>query len=303
MHHFCFNDCIPTSASDHYLSQCLEQVLIEYNEVKKTFPVVVDGIITSNSISDYIINQTDCTLADCVALIDNRDLRSLAYRVFSKYPIEEYFTEINEDDLLSKDYSITISGTTHSAINPVIVSNCNGILFTLGLHDDLRKDILTLNSNTKETVDVNNLYGLIDNTNYIKNFIKEQLIAKLGNFDKLLELIGPNTYSSRFASGFEDASLEIQNSIIKHIQDAIDRKGSSFFYSDGNLIKDVTPAKYDYKVFELRLFSPVAYRIYFYEGANKIYMALIEKKPPPKKQDIHITAAASTIKQMVLMGL
>ncbi len=303
MYHFCFNDCIPNSASEHYLSQSLEQTLNEYSNVKKTYPTAVDGIITSISISNFKLNQKDCTLADCVALMSNKDLRTFAYRVFSKYPIEKYYAEINEDDLLAMDYSITVSGITHSAINPVIVSGNNGILFTLGLHDDLRKDILTLTSNSTAAVDVNNLFGLKINTNYIKFFIKNELAAKLGNFDKLLELLGTNTYSSRFASGFEDASLQTQISILKHIQDAIDRKGHSKLFADGDLIKDVTPEKFDFQVFELRLFSPVAYRVYFYETSDKIYLALIEKKPAPKKQSIHITAAASTIKQMILMGL
>lgn len=303
MYHFCFNDCIPNTASKLSLTQCLEQTLTEYNDVKKTHPTEVDGIITCNSILKFNLNQENCSLADCVALINNKDLRTLAYRVFSKYPIEEYYSEINDDDLLAKEYAITISGTNHTAINPVIVSRNNGVLFTLGLHNDLRKNVLTVFSNTTSTIDVNNLYGLEVNTAYIKNLIKQSISDKLENFDKLLELIGANTCSSRFVSGFKDASSQVQVSVLTHIQAAIDRNGSSNFFPDGGLIKDVTPARFDYRVFELRIFSPVAYRVYFYETTDKVYLALIEKKPAEKKQSTHITAAASSIEQMILMDL
>lgn len=298
---FFFNDCIPNTYDKFSLTQCLEQTLREYNDIKKSYPTEVDGIITSNSILNFILNKENHSLADCIASMDNKDLRTLAYRIFLKYPIEKYSSEINEDELLTKEYSIRVSGTTHTAINPVIVSINNGILFTLGLHNDLRKDILTISSNTTATVDVNNLFGLEINTTYIKKIVKQSLTDKLGNFDKFLDLIGANTYSSRFASGFENTTLQVQASILEHVKAAINRNGSSIFFADGSLIKDVTPENFDFRIFELRIFSPVAYRVYFYEAVDKIYLALIEKKPANKKQSIHIAAAASTIKQMVLL--
>jgi hypothetical protein len=301
MFDFFFNDCIPNNYSKLSLTQCLEQTLSEYNDIKKSYPTEVDGIITSTSILNFIVNQENYSLADCIASMSNKDLRTLAYRIFLKYPIEKYSSKINEDELLAKEYSITVSGTIHTAINPVIVSFNNGVLFTLGLHNDLRKDILTISSNTTATVNVNNLFGLEINTTYIKNLVKQSLTKKLGNFDKFLDLIGANTYSSRFASGFEDASSQVQVSILEHVEAAINRNGSSKFFADGTLIKDVTPEKFDFRVLELRIFSPVAYRIYFYEAADKTYLALIEKKPADKKQSIHITASASTIKQMILL--
>ena len=38
MYQFCFNDCIPNTANEHSLTQCLVDTLKEYNEVKKEYP-------------------------------------------------------------------------------------------------------------------------------------------------------------------------------------------------------------------------------------------------------------------------
>lgn len=301
MHQFCFNDCIPDTSNNVFLTECLQQTILEYNKVKIVFPDNVDGIIISKSISDYFLNTNNFSLAACIALIKDRDTRTSAFRIFTKYPIEKYFSEINEDDLLMKEYTINVAGTNHSAINPVIVSENNGILFTLALHGDLEKNVLSISSNTIATIEVNNLFGTDENTTFIKDLIHQLNASTLDNFEMLLELVGKNSCSTRFAKGFHEASYNVQISIIEHFKEAINRNGISKLFSDGSLIKDVTPEKFAYKVFELRIFNPVAFRVYFYETPTKTYLALIEKKPPPKKQDIHISAATSIIKQMIFM--
>lgn len=301
MHQFCFNDCIPYTSNDLLLTECLQKTLTEYKEVKKSFPDNVDGIISSKSVSDIFLNANNFSLGACIASVRDKDLRTFAYHIFTKYPIEEYYTEVNVDDLLEKEYSINVAGTNHSAINPVIVSGNNGVLFTLGLHDDLKKNVLSISSNTNITVNVNNLFGTDENTTFIKSFIHQLIVDKLGNFEKLLELVGENSCSSRFIKGFHEEPYHIQVSIIEHIKEAIARNGKSKFFADGRLIKDVTPDKFDHRIFELRIFTPVAFRVYFYETTAKIYLALIERKPPPKKQDNHIMAATSIIKQMIYL--
>jgi putative component of toxin-antitoxin plasmid stabilization module len=69
------------------------------------------------------------------------------------------------------------------------------------------------------------------------------------------------------------------------------------------LIKDVTPKKEkDIRVLELRVFDPVAYRVYFYEAPDTVYFGLVEKKPSEKVQNNQINTATSIIKQLVEQG-
>lgn len=302
MYQFCFNDCIPNTASEHSLIQCLVETLKEYNDVKKEYPEEVDGIVTSVSINDFILNaQLNYNLATCVSAMPDKDLRTLAYRIFTKHPIEKHYAEINEEDLLQNDYKLNIDGTNHTAINPVIVSVNNGVLFTLGLHQDLRNDVLKIISNTEATVDVNNLFGLAENTTYIKEIIKQSTIDKLENFEKLLVIIGNNTFSPRFKKSFDGLSVQVQESILEHFEAAKARNGVTPFYADNDLIKDVSQEGIAFRVFELRIFKPVPFRVYFYEGQTRTYLAMVEKKPADKKQDNHIDAATSIISQMRLM--
>lgn len=302
MYQFCFNDCIPNTASEHSLTQCLVDTLKEYNDVKKEYPDEVDGIVTSVSINDFILNaQLNYNLATCVSAMPDKDLRTLAYRIFTKHPIEKHYAEINEEDLLQNDYQLNIDGTNHTAINPVIVSVNNGVLFTLGLHQDLRKDVLNIISNTEATVDVNNLFGLAENTTYIKEIIKQSTIDKLENFEKLLAIVGNNTYSPRFKKSFDGLSSQVQESILEHFEAAKARNGITPFFADNDLVKDVSEQGIAFRVFELRIFKPVPFRVYFYEGQTRTYLAMVEKKPADKKQDNHIDAATSIISQMRLM--
>jgi hypothetical protein len=299
MYKFCFNDCIPKSNNKFSLTVCLEHTLREYNDVKTYYPDDVDGIITSTPISHLFLNEERFSLEHCVASIADKDLRTFAFRILSKHPIEKYFEEVDEDNLLQNGYTITIAGASHTAINPVIVSRNDGVLFTLGLHDDLRKNVLRITSNTTAIIDVHNLFGRDVNTTYIKDLIRKSITIKLCTFEQLLELIGAHSFSPRFVKGFKGSPAQVQISILQHFKIAIDRHGATKLYADGELIKDVTPKKFPHRVFELRIFRPVAYRVYFYEATKKTYLALIEKKPPQMKQDNHINAAASIIKQLI----
>ena len=302
MYRFCFNDCIPNAASQHSLTQCLVETLTEYVEVKKDYPEEVDGIVTTVSINDFLLNrQLNYNLASCVSGMPDKDLRTMAYRIFTKHPIEKYFAEIDEEDLLHKDYTIKIAGTNHTAINPVIVSVNNGVLFTLGLHQDLRKNILEVSSNANATVNINNLFGHAVNTTYIKELIKQSLTDKLGNFEKLLAIIGNCSYSSRFRRSFDGLPLQVQLSVIEHFRAARLRKGVTPFFSDNNLVKDVSKEGMTFRVFELRIFKPVSFRVYFCEGNTRTYLAIVEKKPAERKQDNHINAAISIISQLLSM--
>ncbi len=296
MYNFCFNDCIPKDVGKKEVAKALSDTLKEYDKIKSGFTTEVEGIYTSQQPSKIMLGSS--ALIDCITQLEH-DQQTIAFDAFTKHPIDK-FLESDDDDLLKNEYVIQVGGISYDAMSAKVAADNEGILFSLGLHNDLKKDFIDIISNSNETIRINNLFGETKNTNYIINLIKQAILAKLGNFEKLLELLGNNVYSDRFERSFKKASKPIQDSVIEHFQRAIDRKGTSRFYPDGNLIKDVTPSKSKHSVCELRIFSPIAYRVYFHEGTDKIYLALMEKKPPTNTQNAHIKRAAEIIRELIV---
>ncbi len=296
---FYSNDCLPRNTDSHLLVTCLQTTLNEYNEVKKDFPNEVDGVITEKEPHNTILNEAGYTLGQCINDLEPKS-RRLAYSIFNKYPIENIFSIVDDLKLLEEDYSLTIGADKLSAINLVIANENEGVLFTLSVHNNLKQNQLVI-SGTTESIQIINLFGHTPNTDFIKNEIGTNVQSKLGNFERLLAIIGNNDHSDRFKKGFNNATKTVQESIIEHFKVAKDRKGATDFYADDELIKDVTPEKeLKIKVYELRIFSPVGYRVYFYETEKKVYLAIIEKKPPKKVQTTHITSSKDIIKELII---
>jgi len=299
MYKFCFNDCIPKNAVKYDLVACLSNTLREYNSVLKKFPKDIEGIITANETNSILLNNDNFTLFDCISKLDHSTKR-IAFNAFRKYPIEHNYENIDVDLLLAGEYVLHINNIKHNAINAKIVSINNGVLFSLGLHNDLRRNTLNIYDNQNDITIVNNLFGELANTEFIIQKINQSIVDKLGNYKKLLTLLDTCLVSDRFKNGFEGISAIMQVAIIDHFQSAIKRMGKTRFYPDGDLIKNVTPEKeLSINLFELRLFKPVAYRIYFYEEGSKVYLASVERKPASKVQDNDIKSAISTIKQLM----
>jgi hypothetical protein len=299
MNFFYLNDCIPKKATSHVLVACLQNTLSEYNDVKLKYPNEVDGVITEKEPHTTILNDEGYTLAQCINDLDSKSKR-LAYSVLNKYPIENIFPIEDDLALLEKDYSLTIGEEKHSAINLALTNQNDGILFTLSVHDDLKKNHLNLIGNT-DSIEVSNLFGEKNNTEFINGEIESTIQSKLGNFEKLLAIIGDNAHSDRFKKGFDHATKNVQESIIEHFTIAKDRKGATNFFSDEYLIKDVTPSgEVKVKVYELRIFDPVAYRVYFHETEKKVYLAIVEKKPPKKVQSSHISSSKDIINELII---
>jgi len=300
MFQFCFNDCIPNDGTNHDLILFLGNTLKKYNKVGTKFPLDIDGVVTHKEPNSIILNQNNVSLADCIIKLD-RSLIRIGFSVFfKKYPIENNF--LVSDAAINSDHYIQINGVNHNAFHPKIVADNGGILFSLALHNDIKQNTLNITDGSNNVDTVNNLYGDALNTGYICDLIQNANNAKLGNYEKLLAIIGNNVVGDRFKKGFQQASKKVQDAIISHFQAAIDRKGMTKFCSDGSLIKDVTPEKeIAIKVCELRIFDPVAYRVYFFENGDKVYLALAEQKPAVRVQDNQIKNACSIIKQLLLL--
>lgn len=222
---FFFNDCIPLTYNNHAILSCLQDSLLHYNELKKKYPDSIDGIVTYKEFNSQIISNQNITIAESIRQLEN-SLRTIAYSLFIKYPIEDYFTLINEN-IITTDHSIEIDGNSFNAFNLKLVADNTGVLFTLGLNNTLRVNQLLINSSDGTQTPVNNLYGEKSNTDYLDALFKVDVDAKLNHFDKLIAIIGTNTFSSKFESTFRKSSKIIQETIIEHFSELYELRNTT----------------------------------------------------------------------------
>ncbi len=293
MIYFYFNDCIYSNLDKYIILDMLKNTLLEYKNVKEKVKENIDGIVTNNEPSKIILNNSNFTLKDCITSLPDRDLRNNAFSLFRKYHYDNFFAF----DFELKNYTIEINNSISDALFIAITDINNGILFTIPTFTCLKQNILEINADNYDILKVFNLYGNKENTEFIINLISKQILESLPNFEKFISTIGDCKYSDKFEKSFKELPLNMQETLILSFQKAIDRKGNTKFYADEDLIKDVTPSSSKYKTYELRIFNPMALRIYFNESSNFTFLASIEKKPNPKVQDNDIVTANKIIKQ------
>lgn len=97
---------------------------------------------------------------------------------------------------------------------------------------------------------------------------------------------------------FKNLDESAQISIIDEFKKAKNRGLATPFYPDTKIIKDVSPDNYILKVMELRVYTPIALRIYFNESKGMVFLASIEQKSNPNQND-DIKAAHKTLQTML----
>ncbi|MBR2649815.1 MAG: hypothetical protein IKD55_13295 [Sediminibacterium sp.] len=301
MFHFCFNDSIPKDGTNDGLVKHLSVTLIHYDKIKRRFPTSVNGIITDRLPEKVYLNTSEFSLSDCIEHLD-RELKIIACANFGKYPVDDYYNQFDIDSLLANEYTITVNKIEHDATNAKIVQENGGILFTLPIHKELENNTLVISGKEKQTCDAINQYGSDTNTNFISDYIQDDIVKRAAGFDKLIAFVGACKYDARFKSDFDNLTFATQKKLLSHVHQSIERKAETRFYPDDKKIKDVTPHnEKSIKVFELRVFEPVAVRMYFYETPKKIYFGCINGKPKKKVQDNDILNAASIIKELIIL--
>lgn len=303
MFQFCFNDSIPKSGTNDELVKHLSITLEHFDSIKKKFPTEVVGIITDRLPEKVILNNSNFSLTECIQYLE-RELKKIAYSNFGKYPVDEFYNPGDIDNLLASEFTILINMVKNDATNAKMVYDDGGILFTLPVHPDLQRNILVISDKTKQTYEALNQYGTEKNTIYISDYIQADIVKRAGGFDKLLALIGNCEHNERFKSDFDNLTSATQKKLLDHVQQIIGRNAKTRFYPDDDKIKDVTPEKEkEIKVFELRVFEPVAIRLYFYETSNKVYFGSINRKPKRKVQNNDILNASSIIKELIALDI
>lgn len=294
---FLFNDIIPSPISDKEIIIALKNTVIEYKILKEKYPDNIDGIISSAQLNN--INLTaNLTLADTLELIENKEIKDYSFSIFTKYPIEN-FLDIDAVLVEENEHCFVLNKINKDALFIKIISNENGILFSLNLHSDLAKDSLVINSSDSTSFSVDNLYGLKLNTDFVEEIIKTEEISKLGNLDKLKQILNNPTSSKKFDNTFNKMSKEIQDLIIEGFETIINYKKAGFNIPE-TLLREVTHKSETIR--ELKMRDPIAKRLYFKEIDGVYYLASLENKPlkdrQTKEQSSHIKNAVSILKEL-----
>ena len=295
MSFFCFNDCFPKTFSSDLIVKKLTANIREYDKIKTRYNQCV-GIITDRKPESIKLNAS-LTLIEAIDLL-KRDERIIAYANFNKYPID-FFCETEDISLLERSFFVKIGEEKFDSLNLYITFQNSGILFTLGLNDELSKNVLNI-LEAENKYEILNQFGEDKNTNFILLKLAQIEIESKKGFEKFISLFENPIYNKNLRKDFESLPLDAQLVIIRELKEASDRNLETKFMSNGQTIKDVTPkSENQIKLFELRIFNPIALRLYFYETGAIVYLAKITRKPAKKTQNNDIDASIDNIKELI----
>jgi hypothetical protein len=153
------------------------------------------------------------------------------------------------------------------------------------LNDDNTIDtFFNSNKNGFLGVDFTSVTGVSETRQVVDNkSFKDCKNNQLTNFEKLNKIFANVVIASSFRNSFNDASADIQLSIIDHFEKANARGTRFLFQPDGALIKDVSPSNRKVSIYELRIFNPIAIRVYFHVAGQDVYIASFDPKANPNQ--------------------
>ena len=287
MHKFYFNECLPTkTVSLNNFSSLLVTTIKEFSSLVNKNIGVDKGIILEKETEEIVICESNLKNAILSIPDQKRDTRTLAFAYFTKYPIQYHLQSDKIDNkILEEQYCFE----NMDATNLAIAKHNDCFLFSVAVHDNIKKNTLTIKGISSEKIDIDNLYGEEKNTQYIESQILKINAISLNLFDKLkIELKSP-IYSSAFEKTFKSAKVEVQQSIIDNFIAAPKRLLRTPYFPDnkkGGLIKDVTPVnnRKKAKIYELRIYHPEALRVYFYEVDDMVFISNIGYKKDYKDE-------------------
>ncbi|MEI7587595.1 hypothetical protein [Runella sp.] len=302
MHRFYFNDALPSNNDLYGFVALLSNTILEFNSLQKTQLTIAPMVVTAKLPAAMTVCG-EYSLKDAIQNIENKDLKSIAFSIFDKgYPIHEYFHEDESwiEDILRLEYKVKHGEEVIDATNLAIVAKNQGLLFSVPLHTSQAVNTVTLQTEVENaSLSLVNLFGNKSNTDFVSSHILAIDAASRNKLEQLKHTIGPNSFNNTFEKGFSALALAEQESVLVHFERAKARNQKTPFGSDGSLIKDVTPENSKFKVLELRIFSPTALRVYFYEEPGKIYLASIEHKSNAD-QNNDIKKAEKVIQRLLL---
>lgn len=312
MQKFYFNECLPETNDLSNFNELFCNTLRSFNELSKKHSSIEKAIVTEKLPSDISIGQIG-TLHDVIDNIENKELRNVAFTYFNRYPIGQHFSLDEEaiDIILEKNFVVEFDGDEMDAMNLAIVGLNNGFLFTTATHNSLKVDFISPAPKSEgQIISICNLHGDISiekipdlqqpNTLFIEGKVIEAELTTKSFFEQLIAVLGNCIYSTNFEREFYKLRVIEQKSVIDEFQKAKERGLASPFYPDTKIIKDVTPDQSNKcSIYELRVYTPTAIRIYFSETKGKVFVSKIGYKASPD-QSTEIRNAQSTLNKMIL---
>lgn len=273
-----FNECLPRNQVVEQYALALQDTALAYASLKKQH-TNLEGIVTTVDWNSILMSDEGIFLEDCIKKIQNQSVRNLLCSWLKNYPVRDYLDEtINEDDLIEQSYSLSIEGTDYPATN-LAIAYYNGIfLFTLGIHEDLRKNELTLVGSGDKSLSVCNLYSqLPENVAFVEHFIidaEDSTLSITEQIDKLLD--GRVKRTNAYCQAFSKLGEANQQAILDRLKRAKELNLLDFKV-DNDIFRHTSgfdkKEKYYGPVYELRVREPKEIRIYF-QYVDNIYCVL-----------------------------
>ena len=296
-----FNECLPRNQVVEQYASALQDTALAYASLKKRHNNL-EGIVSTVEWNSMLMSDDGISLGDCIKKIQNQSVRNLVCSWLKNYPVREYLDEtINEDDLIEQSYTLSIAETEYPATN-LAIAHYNGIfLFTLGIHEDLRKNELTLVGAGDKSLSVCNLYSQQpENVAFVEQFITDaenSVLSITEQIDRLLA--GRVKRTNAYCQAFSKLGEANQQAILERLNKAKELDLLDFEVDD-DIFKHTRgfdkKESYYGPVYELRVREPKEIRIYFQYVENMYYVLSMGGKGTDQNSDI--AQAFDRIKQI-----
>ncbi len=304
MAYFLFNsEAVPQSQNKVVFTKLFQNTLLEFQKLNEhTLLNVEKGIVTEKLPSE--ISLGNFSLKDVIETLSSKELRTIAYSIFTKYPVEANITIDNEELFLKMDCYVVVDSEEYPALYLSYVAAQDEFAFSVPIHKDLETNIINLHIRGQvggQTMPLHNLYGEEQNTKVIADRLLYLALEKQSLFEQLKTILSNPIFPDSFEKVFLSSSISEQQSIVEMFKRAIERNLQTPLAPDTKIIKDVSPPlpKRKCTVYELRVYSPVALRVYFHEAEDQVYLASIEKKSNAD-QNNDIKKAHNTLYKLIL---
>ncbi|MEO0584641.1 MAG: hypothetical protein AAF135_20695 [Bacteroidota bacterium] len=217
----------------------------------------------------------------------SRDQKTLAFGYFTLYPIEDHI-EWEKYFVDDRPCFFHVGEQRFEAYFGQMIANEKDVGFTMALHKDLEEDELPIHCEDHQQFSLFNLWGNEGNTQFIQDLIDALRSKQLDNWGKLSAiLVKECVFENSFRKSFDALRQEEVEAILSKLKEIKGRGLTTPFAPDTKIVKEVSSDSKMTKVRELRIYQPVALRLYFQEEGEKIFLLSIQKKSnPDQNKDI-----------------
>lgn len=269
MLYFYFNECVGNGLNQSVLSNSLESLILSFNRFAKVYVKQEYQWIFHREPNSIYLSKIP--LADIIASMHTKDVRTLFYAILKGCPIESYFKNYPVDDVLIANYIFA----GQDATNLAIATYCSGILLSVPCSHFLCKDVIEVvaQNTSYHNLFIDNFYGSEENQRHIAESIRQQQYANAEGLDKIRQIVPNVCLSDVFLKEFNDIPITHQRWILDRFEEAKNGELLKPLTTNGTIIKPLNGT-----LVELRVVNPVDIRIYMMEYKEVLYIAKLALK-------------------------